>query len=74
LPEPDPIGADRLEGRGDDLYAALLDAHAGLSAAQSHRLDARLVLLLLNELGDVDRALAVIHEARRGLDEGGGLA
>jgi hypothetical protein len=59
------IGGDKLEGRGDALYAELLDAHAGLSAADSQRLNARLVLLLLNELHDVDHAIRVLREARR---------
>jgi hypothetical protein len=59
------IGRDKLEGRGDALYAELLAAHDGLSEADSRRLNARLVLLLLNELGDVDHAAAVLREARR---------
>jgi len=68
LPAPDPpIGADRLEGRGDELYAALLRAHEGLSESESHRLNARLVLLLANALGDIDAALRVIAAARRDL-------
>lgn len=59
------IGADKLQERGDELYAELLAAHEGLSEADSQRLTARLVLLLLNELGDVDRAVHVLREARR---------
>lgn len=61
------IGADRLQGRGDDLYAALLAAHDGLSDDDSARLNARLVLLLANELDDIDAVLAVITAARTGL-------
>lgn len=61
------IGGDRLHGRGDDLYAALLAAHDGLSDEDSARLNARLVLLLANELGDIDAALAAIAAARTGL-------
>jgi hypothetical protein len=71
-PEPSPaeseIGADRLQERGDDLYAALLQAHEGLSDADSQRLNARLVLLLANELDDPERAMAVIRAARQSLD------
>jgi hypothetical protein len=59
------IGSDKLQDRGDDLYAELLAAHAGLSEADSRRLNARLVLLLLNELGDVDHTVRVLREARR---------
>ena len=44
---------------GDDLYALLLSAHEGLDAGESRRLDARLVLILMNHIGDA----AVIREA-----------
>jgi Protein of unknown function (DUF2783) len=36
----------------DASYAALLAAHKGLSEAESHALNARLVLILMNHLGD----------------------
>lgn len=57
------IGADRLGGRGDDLYAALLAAHTGLSDEESARLNARLVLILANLVGDVDQVIAAIRAA-----------
>jgi len=41
----------------DALYQALVDAHDGLSDAQSRQLNARLILLLANHIGDV-RAVA----------------
>ena len=44
---------------GDDFYEALIDAHRDLSDEQSERLNARLVLLLANHVGDI----AVIREA-----------
>ena len=44
---------------GDDFYALLLDAHRGLSNTQSELLNARLVLLLANHIGD----LRVLQEA-----------
>jgi hypothetical protein len=43
----------------DDAYQALIDAHRGLSEAESHAYNARLVLLLVNHIG----SLAVLHEA-----------
>ncbi len=43
----------------DALFAALVAAHCGLSAEASRRLDARLILLLANHIGDA----AVIAEA-----------
>jgi hypothetical protein len=36
----------------DAAYAALLGAHKGLSEAESGALNARLVLILMNHLGD----------------------
>ncbi len=36
----------------DDFYAMLLATHHGLSDAQSHALNARLVLILANHIGD----------------------
>ena len=50
---------DNFQGQGDDFYEALIRAHEGLSDAQSHRLNARLVLILANHVGD----LAVLQEA-----------
>jgi hypothetical protein len=37
---------------GDDLYAVLMAAHEGLSDEESARLNVRLVLLLMNHIGD----------------------
>jgi len=47
---------------GDHLYNALLDAHQGLTIEQSHRLNARLVLILMNQVGTtqvVEQAIAL---------------
>ena len=50
----------------DGLFAALVAAHDGLDPAASRRLDAALVLLLANHIGD-DRvvldAIQVAHSA-----------
>lgn len=43
----------------DGFYALLMDAHRGLDEAASRKLDARLVLLLANHIGDAD----VLREA-----------
>ena len=43
----------------DDVYNAIVDAHKELSEQQCHTFDARLILLLVNHIGDE----AVIHEA-----------
>jgi hypothetical protein len=50
----------------DALYAALMEAHRGLDEDASRRLDARLVLLLANHIGDMDvlrEAIALAREA-----------
>ncbi|MBV7542919.1 DUF2783 domain-containing protein [Acidovorax sp. sic0104] len=36
----------------DDFYEALINAHQGLSLPESHAMNARLVLLLANHIGD----------------------
>lgn len=36
----------------DDFYAALLAAHEGLAEADMHALNARLILVLANHIGD----------------------
>ena len=48
----------------DDFYQALIDAHTGLTAAQSAALNARLILLLANQVGDPDTLRAAIAAAR----------
>lgn len=45
----------------DDFYEALIDSHRELTEAQSHALNARLVLLLANHVGDQ----SVLSEALR---------
>jgi len=54
--------------RPDDFYEALLDAHQGLSTAQSHDLNARLVLLLANQVGRLDVLRAALQAARANLE------
>jgi hypothetical protein len=49
---------------GDELYEALLDAHRGLTLAQSHALNARLILLLANHVGDLDVLRDALWRAR----------
>ena len=56
---------DRLGAAGDDAYAALMEAHEGLSFEASLRLNARLVLLLMNEIGDLERVRAALAAARK---------
>lgn len=64
------IGADRLGAAGDDIYAALMAAHDGLDFEASASLNARLVLLLANEVGDPARVLAAIERSARRASDG----
>ena len=48
----------------DDFYEALIDAHSGLSAAASHALNARLVLLLANHIGSQSVLTSALKAAR----------
>ena len=51
---------------GDDFYEALLDAHQGLSEAESAALNARLILVLANHIGDVSVLQDALEVARQG--------
>jgi hypothetical protein len=51
----------------DDFYEALIDAHRELDTAHSHALNARLVLLLANHIGDA----AVLREALQAARDSG---
>ncbi len=48
----------------DDFYEALIDAHRDLAASQSHELNAKLVLLLANHVGDFDVLREALNAAR----------
>lgn len=47
----------------DDFYAELLAAHEGLSKDQSDALNARLILILSNHIGDRDVLRAAVETA-----------
>jgi len=48
----------------DDFYANLLAAHEGLTKAQSDALNARLILILANHIGDRAALEAAIDAAK----------
>ena len=54
---------------GDDFYAMLIQGHSGLSDAQSELMNARLVLLLANHIGDLNLLREAIAAARPGQTE-----
>lgn len=51
--------------RPDDFYEALIDLHRDLTEDQSRQLNARLILLLANHIGDMD----VLNEAMKAATE-----
>jgi hypothetical protein len=51
--------------RPDDAFRAVVEAHRGLNDEQSANLDATLVLILANHIGDLDVLREAIVLARR---------
>lgn len=49
----------------DSFYEQLLDAHEGLSREQSELLDARLILLMANQIGDAQVLKDCVAAARQ---------
>ncbi len=56
---------DQLSPHQDDVYNALMDAHARLDDTESHALNARLVLLMANQIGDPAILTDLIATARQ---------
>ena len=50
--------------RADDFYEALIDAHRELESEQSHALNAKLVLLLANHIGNAEVLQQALATAR----------
>lgn len=56
---------------GDDFYEQLIAAHQGLSDEQSRLLNARLILLLANHVGDLSVLKQALAAARAGIQTSG---
>lgn len=52
---------------GDDFYEALIEAHRDLGDEQSEMLNAKLILLLANHVGDIGVLREALALAREGL-------
>lgn len=52
---------------GDDFYEMLIETHRGLSDDDSRLVNARLVLLLANHVGDLDVLREALQAARAGI-------
>lgn len=55
----------------DEFYEALIEVHRGLSNEQSALLNAKLILLLSNHVGDAAVLRAAMAKAREGLSPAG---
>jgi len=51
-------------GSPDDFYEALIDTHRDLTNEQSQELNAALILLLANHLGDMEVLREALRQAR----------
>lgn len=58
----------------DLAYRALIEAHRGLDAAESAALNARLVLILANEVGDLATLSQALQLARASLNRAAATA
>lgn len=65
MPTTPPPGTDLKIDDPDGFYERLIEMHQGLDEAESHRVNARLVLLLANHVGD-RAVLDRLFEAARG--------
>jgi hypothetical protein len=62
-----PLKRDPNVADPDGLYAAIIDAHADLTETESVALNARLVLLLANHIGDAAVLAEALATARKSL-------
>jgi hypothetical protein len=51
----------------DDFYEALIDTHRDLTREQSETVNAKLILLLANHIGDLDVLREAMARAREGV-------
>ena len=61
-----PLNVEPNIASPDEFYEALLAAHHDLTLDESQRLNARLVLLLANHVGDVEVLRDALDRARAG--------
>lgn len=48
----------------DDFYASLISAHDGLSEDESTELNARIILIMANQIGDQGLLEEILHKAK----------
>ncbi|SCA54836.1 conserved hypothetical protein [Candidatus Terasakiella magnetica] len=54
--------------RPDDFYQELIDLHRDLSDEQSRDLNAKLILILANHIGDMDVLSEAMSAAKKGIE------
>ena len=62
-----PLNIEPAIARADDFYEALIDTHRDLTLQQSQVVNAKLILLLANHIGDLDVLRDALKRARDGL-------
>ena len=65
-----PLSTSSNFAKPDDAFRAIVEAHRGLSEAESADLDAALVLVLANHIGEIDVLREAIALAKRRMLEG----
>ena len=61
-----PLNLEPAIVRADDFYEALIDTHRDLTLEQSQMVNAKLILLLANHIGDLDVLRDALKRARDG--------
>lgn len=51
----------------DDFYARLIELHEGLTTEQSHKVNAKVILMLANHVGDTDVLYEVLDHVEKDL-------
>ena len=64
-----PLSTSSNFTKPDDAFRAIVEAHRGLSDEQSADLDAALVLILANHIGDIDVLSEALALAKRRIAE-----
>jgi Protein of unknown function (DUF2783) len=64
-PEPRHLNLDANAAVSDDFFEALLGMHVGLNEEQSELLNAKIILLLANHIGDRDVLAEALALARQ---------
>lgn len=62
---PAALLTDNRLAHPDEVYEALIDAHRGLDDEQSRMLNARLILLLANHIGEDEVIFEALRIARK---------